>query len=168
MNSFTNLPGIGITPGTIKAGVTYTAAVPNPNANFFNIDAGGGYVGGFLDSLFVPRPLTVTFVGLVGAFGFDANSLAGAQVVTIHFSDGADFATTISPTSLQFFGFASNRTDITGLNLAGNSGVYGFALDNFTFTPGVVNNGVPEPGTYAALAGIGLTGLGILRRRRRS
>ncbi len=87
LNSATNLvvsSGTPIVPGDIKAGVTYST--PVQAGNFFNIDAGGGYVGGFLDSAVGGTPvLTATFNGPVKAFGFDTNDLMGAFKVTINY-----------------------------------------------------------------------------------
>lgn len=173
LNSSTNLPGIGITPGLIQPGVTYTSPVTG-TSNDFNIDAGGGYVGGFLDSLIgdgaSTRPLTATFNGPVGAFGFDTNQLGGAsESIVINFSGGGSYSTTLNPGSgLTFFGFQSSAQDITSFVLQYNDPTqFGFAMDNFAFTPNGAGGGgseVPEP-TSVLLVGGGLVGLAALRRK---
>jgi len=170
LNSATNLPGIGITPGTIQPGVTYTAPVTG-SGNQFNIDSLGGYVGGFLDSLLngaSTRPLTATFDGPVAAFGFDTNQLGGdSESILINFSGGGSYSTTLDPSNaLTFFGFQSSAQDITSIVFQyNNPTLYGFALDNFAFTPnGTGGSEVPEP-TSVALLGTGLAGLAVLRRK---
>ncbi len=165
LNSQTNLPDIGITPGLIQAGVTYSAAVPNSGANYFNIDAGGGFSGGFLDTLNVPRPITVTFDQPNAAFGFDTNSLAGSLTVTIFFADLSS-TTFFTPAidQMSFFGYQSSAADITSAVISGNSDTFGAAFDNFTFTNGVTNT--PEPNTLLLLApALGV--LAVIRKRQR-
>lgn len=74
LNSATN--EAGITPGTIKSGVTYLTPLPGSGI-FFNIDAGGGFDGGFLDTLDRNRVLTITFDNDIQYFGFDTNKVIG-------------------------------------------------------------------------------------------
>ncbi|MBI4460549.1 MAG: hypothetical protein HY648_10895, partial [Acidobacteria bacterium] len=137
LNSSTNLPAIGIAPGDIEPGVTYSAPVPDPIQNYFNIDAGGGFPTPFLDSLFPPRPLTVTFDGPVAAFGFDTNSLMSPSFgITINFVSGPAYTQTftVSGSFPVFFGFQSSSADIVSAVINSQSTSFGFALDNFTFT----------------------------------
>jgi len=152
----------------ILPGVTYSSPVVPGNA--FNIDAGGGFTGGFLDSLLLGRPsapLSVTFTGPVGAVGFDTNTLMGSAFsIQFNFTSGS---TTLNPsvTGAAFFGFQSSATDIQSLVITGTSSTFGFGLDNFTFTPASGGPGVvPEP----ASAGLILLGLGsgfvVFRKRR--
>jgi hypothetical protein len=166
LNSSTNLPGIGILPGTIQSGVTYST--PVGDGNFFNIDAGGGYTGGFLDG-FNPsnRKVTVAFDNDVRGFGFDLGSL-GSQTfdVTIQFASGPDQTfTNLYPSSLQFFGFQSASSDIKSVTIGNNGGFFAFDFDNFTFG-GAATRSVPEPGTYVLML-VGLGMLGIVARRRK-
>jgi MYXO-CTERM domain-containing protein len=166
LNSETNLPEIGIFPGTIQPGVTYST--PIGEGNFFNIDAGGGYTGGFLDG-FNPsdREVTVAFHGndpdnprTIIAFGFDTGGLSADTFdVLIQFSDGPDQLLNFAyPDSISFFGFVSDAHDITSVVIGNNGSFFGFDFDNFTYET------VPGPG---ALALLGIAGV-LARRRRRT
>jgi hypothetical protein len=165
LNSHTNLPDIGIFPGDIEAGVTYST--PIGSGNFFNIDAGGGYTGGFLDG-FEPseREVTVDFhhddpnsARNVYAFGFDIGSLGASDFdVFINFSNGSQQHFNYAyPDTVSFFGFQSDAQDISSVVVGNNGGFFGFDFDNFTYDT------VPAPGSAAVLA---LSGLLAARRRR--
>lgn len=141
LNSETNLPGIGIFPGTIQEGVTYST--PVGTGNFFNIDAGGGYTGGFLDG-FEPsdREVTIDFHNAdpnspraVRAFGFDLGSLGSNDFdVHIYFSSGPmQHFNHPYPSSISFYGFVSDQRDITRVVVGNNGGFFGFDFDNFTY-----------------------------------
>ena len=141
LNSDTNLVvvfGPPILPGDIQPGVTYS--MPIGTGNFFNIDAGGGFVGGFLDGLKNPEfdPVTITFDNPVGAFGFDMNQLMGGSFdITIQFTSGPDFVgnfpVTQSP-SLEFVGFQSEQIDIETVIIQGDGTTgFDFVFDNFAF-----------------------------------
>lgn len=165
LNSATNLPGIGITPGMILPGVTYST--PVGNSNFFNIDAGSTYVGGFLDTVTGDRLLTVTFDGTVSSFGFDTNNLAPIVEVVVNFTDATTqtFTGSANASGMQFFGFTSAASDIASVRIGSlSNSTFSFAVDNFTF--GEVS-AVPEPGTYALMA-LGLAVLGSAAARRRT
>ncbi len=142
LNSETNLPGIGIFPGTIQEGVTYST--PVGSGNFFNIDAGGGYTGGFLDG-FNPsdREVTLKFhtsdpntPRAIRAFGFDIGSLGSTDFdVFISFSSGPmQHFNHAYPGSITFFGFVSDASDITQVVIGNNGGFFGFDFDNFTYS----------------------------------
>jgi hypothetical protein len=167
LNSSTNLPSIGITPGMIQPGVTYST--PVGSSYFFNIDAGGGFTGGFLDGFYGGDPgrkLTVTFNTPVAGFGFDTNSLMGNTFgITINFSSGSPYTQsyTVPGSGSSFFGFVSNGAGIESAVIGGqgNPG-FAFALDNFQF--GGTPSAVPIPGALL-LFGPGLVGLAAVRRR---
>lgn len=168
LNSSTNLPGIGIAPGDILPGVTYST--PIGQGPFFNIDFGADFPGGFLDSISPGFPLTVTFDGPVSGFGFDTNSfMGGAFDVTINFLAGSPYSAqfTAPPTlGLEFFGFTSNSQDIVSAVIRGNGGQVSFALDNFTFSDvGPGTTVVPLPAPLLLLA-TGLFTLGVFGRRK--
>ncbi len=174
LNSQTDLPSIGITPGTIQAGVTYSTTQTNTNVtNFFNIDganlSANDFKGGFLDGI-GSGPLNVAFDSPALGFGFDTDQRMGTSfTVTINFSSGPAVVEKLTgPTSYdtQFFGFVGDSRDITSVQIQGVDAPNGisFALDNFTFT----STAVPEPASLAML-GMGLVAwLGQARRSRRS
>jgi hypothetical protein len=173
LNSFTNLPGIGITPGTILPGVTYSATDVSGKPFFFNIDAGAGFTGGFLDTVTGDGPLTVTFDSPAAEFGYLTNGFGGtAQSVVIHFSDSTSQTfnyTEAANFNLSFIGFQSPSANITSFTLEGTGAVQNnpdlaFAIDNFQFGP-VGGGATPEPGSLLLL-GTGLVGLGRAIRRK--
>lgn len=151
--------------GDIQAGATYTS--PVGSGNYFNIDAGGGFVGGFLDG-FNPsdRDLTITYSPLISAFGFETNSLMPNFDITINFLTGTSYTSNFSlvGSGLQFFGFQSSATDIQSVVISGNNSFFGFAIDNHVFG-GTRAQSVPEPATLALL-GLGLLGMGLSRKKK--
>lgn len=174
LNSQTNLVvknGSPIRPGDIKPGATYST--PRENGLFFNIDAGGGYSGGFLDgfnSSNFNRTLTVNFDKNVSAFGFDTNTLIGNDFnLTIKFSSGGNFVQNFlvsNSQSLQFFGFQSDAFDIQSVIIDGNTDIsngspFAFAIDNFTFTT------VPEPFNLGGILIAGFMGLWLKRKKQK-
>ena len=168
INSQTYLPDNNIYPGTLQPGVTYSIAQTGEGGSFiFNIDAGGGFTGGFLDTGTEAGPLKVTFDQPAYAFGFDTNSLTGSSFsITIMFSgDTSSYSNsfTIPDTSgMSFFGFQSNAANIVSFTFGGGEESGKFAMDNFTFTA------VPEPSTWL-LMGFGFIGVvGVQWRARRA
>ena len=163
LSSSTNLPGIGITPGVIQPGVSYST--PVGTGNFFNIDLGSLYSGGFLDG-FNPstRDVTMTFDSPVSAFGFDIGSQSGSSTfdVTIQFVSAPDQNfNNVYPAFIEFFGWQSDSRDISSVVVGNNGGSYGFDFDNFTFDGD--NVVVPEP-TTATLVAVGLLAFAIRQR----
>jgi hypothetical protein len=107
LNSFTDLPAIGPYPGDILPGVTYSTNVDSNSSSSdeFNIDGGGGgFVGGFLDSLNLgsSRPLTVTFVSPVQGFGFDTNGALGGTTQIVQIGD-VSFTLSLPDSEADFF-----------------------------------------------------------------
>jgi hypothetical protein len=117
-------------------------------------------------------PIAVLFsapvagVGLKGGF-FDA---VHSTTIEAYDSTGASLGSiTNSVTGFEFYGLA----DSTGANVISGISFYitgnepaGFEIDNLTFgAAGVIDIGVPEPGSLGLLAA-GLAGFGFLRRRR--
>lgn len=150
--------------GTIKTGATYTS--PVGSGNYFNIDAGGGFSGGFLDG-FNPstRDLTIAYSPLVFAFGFDTNNLMPNFDITINFSTGGSYVNNFSANNSGFFGFQSTVADISSVVISGNNSFFGFAIDNHSFG-GIAaqSQNVPEPKTIA-LVGLALAGLALNCRK---
>jgi hypothetical protein len=167
LNQYTSLvvaDGPPITPGEILPGVTYST--PIGSGNFFNIDFGGGYTGGFLDSVEDTLALTVTFDKPTEGFGFNANSLMGAFEVTVNRDDGASVSLNFAQAqAMNFYGFISSSTDITSLTVLGDSSTFSFALDNFTYPVSAASSSVPDGGSSLTLLGFGLTGIALARRR---
>ena len=182
------IPG-GVLNNSVRAsitpGVTYSAPV-GPGF-YFNLDAGGGFNGTFLDSRSDTNDpanvLTVDFDGAVSAFAFTANGLMGESFnLVINFLTGPSYSinrglpTASSYQVPRFYGFQSDMTDITSIIVDGVNGRYAFNMDDFRFTtPVPIDTGpepepepepVPEPGTLALL-GLGLAGIGVSRRRTR-
>jgi hypothetical protein len=107
LNSFTDLPAIGLYPGDILPGVTYSTNVDSnsSSSNEFNIDGGGGgFAGGFLDSLNLgsSRPLTVTSVSPVQGFGFDTNGALGGTTQIVQIGD-VSFTLSLPDSDTEFF-----------------------------------------------------------------
>jgi hypothetical protein len=95
----------------------------------------------------------VTAIGSVNTYG-NYGHLTGAG--TALFTSGGF---TAEVTALQM---TEGTFDIVGYTSTGPSGDFNDLVGSFTFTV----TAVPEPGTYAAVAGLGALGVAWLRRRR--
>jgi len=142
----------GLVADQIKAGVTYSTTIGT--GNFFNIDAGGGFDGGFLDSVTGTHLLTVTFDNAVTGFGFDTNALARNVDLTIFFDDNTSLFLHNVADQMEFFGFTADGAAKIKSAVIGSAqnGTFTFALDNFTFGNGAGGNKVPEPGSLLLAA----------------
>lgn len=160
--------GSAITPGMILPGVTYST--PIGSGNFFNIDEGLYFTGGFLDRTSGGSDnnsdvaLMTTFSPIVNGFGFLVSPLMGSELnVTINFTSGSSTSLTnlsIPTSGVSFYGFVSDATDIKSATIYGNDPSRPFAIDNFTYPE---LQAVPEPSSIldtglAMLAGIGFMG----------
>ncbi len=155
----------GIQAGDIAAGVTFSTQIGT--GNFFNIDAGGSYSGGFLDSVANDpnQTLTVTFDVAQSGFGFLTGQFMTAFDLTINFAGGGSFSTSGSTVgqALSYFGYTSDAQDILSLEIDGTSGGFPFALDDFAFTGEVNAAPIPLPAGLPLLA-VGVLGFGLIRR----
>lgn len=153
-----------LSAGDIKAGAIYTT--PVGSGNYFNIDAGGDFVGGFLDG-FNPstRDLTITYSPLISAFGFDTNSFMPNFDITINFLSGLGYTANFAGiTGTQFFGFQSDAADIQSVIISGNNSGLAFAIDNHAFGGSAVATSVPEP--FTVLGTIFSAGYGVALKRK--
>ena len=117
--------------------------------------------------------ITETGGGLFGLASLDAGGLfsgSGSVQVTGYLSGGGTVQTlldlvnfSVTAGVLPTFTFDGAWNDLTAVDLLRTSGNF-IAFDNITLTRSV---SVPEPGTLALL-GIGLFGMGLSRRRRKT
>ncbi len=157
---------INVSSGLSLSGVTF-----NMNGSGFIIDYGyygaSSYAGDdFLNSDYAGTD-TITALLPAGtmAVGSNYGSLFGSAGETVTLSDGTTYNvpdTSISGGSagLNFVGFTSS-VPITSISFSTNQYI---VVDNFTF--GSAGAVTPEPGAYAMIASLGLTGAAFLRRRR--
>lgn len=166
-SSYTPTTGLPISPGDIKAGVTYSSA-----GGPLLIDGQGGFTGGFLDGIqsygTVAGPLTASFAGQVFGFGFHYNSLGGPYTIQVNtLTSSSTFSFSAPDMNLQFIGFTSVASDIVSAAITGKAtGIY-YAIDDFTFSkvgPSAVVT--PEPASFAMMA-FGMISLGGFAARRR-
>lgn len=132
----------------------------------FNTTAGGAFfrsvVGG---------SVTFNFTTPIDAFGFYVNGLQTNVVPqqTIVYVDGSSVTTTINfPSATDgggaFVGFVDYGNQISSVTFNATNDILGF--DDLRFGRSATNpNSVPEP-VSMALVGMGLTALGVSRRRR--
>ncbi|MCA0449305.1 MAG: PEP-CTERM sorting domain-containing protein [Proteobacteria bacterium] len=159
-----NGPGsvASVTPGTTNGFGRYS--VPSATSSrFWEADAGTGGI-------------TVTFSAPVAAFGFygiDIGDFSGTVVLRLTDTGGATSLLNVPAAasgradgSVLYFGFydtAVQYTSIAFLTTGGSGDV--FAFDNFSI--GSIEQVVPVPEPMSlALFGLGLAGLGVIRRKR--
>ena len=138
----------GLQPGDVVPGVVFSTRCSDPEDFEFNIDR-GSFTGGFLDGFHhgeraAGRALRVSFEQPVSAFGFDTNRHMGRTftVRVVHTDGRVDLVdpqpVTAGYSGEQFYGFVSDSADIKRVRVVGQGDrTFGFALDDFRFTPAV-------------------------------
>jgi hypothetical protein len=163
------------TAPTISSGVTVNGGVVNLGVNNAigtgtNVTLGGGtlQLGGAFNQSLGTLTLTLDSAGSInfansgGLISFASGGLSytGSNHVTIDNYNFTDTSGTGGGSRLQFPGLSSNDL----LHISINNFAAQYAGDNLTLIQGTLAP-VPEPSTYAALAGVGVLGFAIYRRR---
>ena len=148
-------------------GFGYRITAAPPQNNLDDVYRSGSIIGNFYSNTTLILTFTSGSPTAIGGNFFLTNDtdsfVPGA--ITFTLSDGTN--TTISPASASAFtGFIAS-TAITSLNFAITANGRFNSIDNLIVGRASVPRAVPEPATYALLAG-GLMALALTKRRRRS
>jgi hypothetical protein len=179
LGSFTSLaaaPGVTLTGASYLGNPHYVNNVPNfpvaPRLDGFNMTPGGAnYVE------IIGGTATFTFADPIQAFGL---YVTGVQVAffqdTISFDNGSaqtinvptQFPSNSSNGSLSFVGFTDIGKSITKvvITASNNFGADAIGIDDVRFVLSPRATDVPEPGSLAMLAGVGVSAAGLVIRRR--
>lgn len=135
--------------------------------------SGGVYNNGvFLGAAESNTPLVINFTGAavtaIGANFYNTNVFDNflSVAITVALSDGTTQSFTPTSATNSYRGFTTDVaiTSMTIRNTSANSYV---GLDNLTVGRALAPAAVPEPASLA-IVGLGLAGLGVMRRRRQS
>ena len=150
------------------SGVTFTTNgsmyVVNPAYySGYNID-GTDVLGSFYAGL---NDITATLPGGVSAVGTDFGGLFGSEEFGFLLSTGDFYSTTVpaATSGPSFVGFITDTGTFSSVDMFNRDGSYGI-YDNFVYGVGSSST-VPEPGSLAMIIGVGVSGAGLLLRRRK-
>jgi len=170
-NGFVADVSLSATPTPLNDGISIGSTTGNgsidvlPIVNTNETDVDGTPVAAFFNT----NGIFMTFSSPINALGFDLKSLNDNNFRTaIEIYFGASLLDTLTPPIalgqlVQFFGFVGNAGEtFTEIRFV-QQGTLGdrFGLDNIK----IADNAIPEPATLA-IFGLGLAGLGFMRRRR--
>jgi soluble cytochrome b562/uncharacterized protein len=103
---------------------------------------------------------TLSNSDLISAIGFTFLALTSDNVTaTVHFTDGSDYTKNFKVTQDVFFGAEAPVGESVDYFIFSTNSSHKIFIDDI----GVITTAIPEPGAIALL---GLTGLGLLRRKR--
>lgn len=161
-----------IEPAPSFAGVTFTDATSG-SSSFVDISS-SSFFNTPTDVLFLNQftePLTMTFSPTANAVGFNVASGFGGGTATLTVYNGlilleTETVTTASENSFTTFTGFSNLGTITSLTITPQADHF-VLIDNLAFGSTRSTPSTPEPGSLAMLIGMGVSGAGLLIRRRR-